>query len=149
MADCFLTRQGGNNTEYGENIFDFNVFRTKLSALSQPVANGNITWLDNGFTLTASSADCYTWFGEGTAPYFDVAPNREYEISCDVSGSAGYIYIFFEYPPTTNQMIYYSNSHTKFTFTTLNSTQKITLRFGVQEMGNSCTYSNIKIRKIL
>ena len=149
MADCFLTRQGGNNTKYGENIFNFNTFRTELSALSQPVVSGNITWLDNGFTLTALSADCYTWFGGGTAPYFEVEKNTTYEISCNVSGDTGYIYIFFDYPPEGEPLIYYENTNTKFTFATLSSTQKITLRFGAQETGNSCTYSNIKIRKIL
>ena len=149
MADCFLTRRGGNNTEYGENIFDFNAFRTKLSALPQPVVNGTVTWLDNGFKLTASSADCYTWFVDGIAPYFEVEKNTTYEISCDVSGDTGHIYIFFDYPPVLDPFIYYKNTNTKFTFTTLNSTQKITLRFGVQRTGNSCTYSNIKIRKIL
>lgn len=146
----FMTkRKGGDNTEYGENIFDFNVFRTKLSALSQPVMNGTVTWLDNGFTLTASSADCYTWFADGTAPYFDVEKNTAYEISCDVSGDTGHIYIFFDYPPVGEPFIYYKNTNTKFTFTTLSSTQKITLRFGVQGTGSSCTYSNIKIRQIL
>ena len=151
FAVCPFKRivKGGDNTEYGENIFDFNAFRTKLSALPQPVMNGEITWLDNGFTLTASSADCYTWFADGTAPYFEVEKNTAYEISCDVSGDTGYIYIFFDYPPVLDPFIYYENTNTKFTFTTLSSTQKITLRFGVQGMGNSCTYSNIKIRKIL
>ena len=63
MADCFLTRQGGNNTKYGENIFDFNAFRTKLSALPQPVVNGTVTWLDNGFKLTVSTPFSANTFG--------------------------------------------------------------------------------------
>ena len=152
MADCFLNRHVQSNPyAYGENLFDFNAFRTKLSALPQPAVNGTVTWLDNGFTLTASSDDCYTWFADGTAPYLEVKRGKLYELSCDANGSSGYNYIFFDYPPTTNQYVHFFNekSYVRYIFRTLTNTTKITLRFGVQGTGNSCTYSNIKLRQIL
>ena len=59
---CYVVKSGGQeqHIEYGKNIFDFNDFKTKLSAFSSPVFNGTIVWLDNGFTLNATSEDCYT-----------------------------------------------------------------------------------------
>ena len=62
MAGCYVVKSGGKecHIEYGDNIFDFNDFKTKLSAFPNPVYNGTIIWLDNGFTLNATSEDCFT-----------------------------------------------------------------------------------------
>ena len=150
MADCFLMKRGQvQNIEYGENIFELENFKTTLSALSQPVVNGTIEWLDNGFTLNATGNDCYTYWQYGSAPTVDVKANAPYELSFDVNGDTGNNYIFFEYPPSTNIMINYSNHKTKLILRTMSSTKKLTLRFGVQNSGTSCAFTNIRLREIL
>ena len=64
-----------------------------------------------------------------------------------MNGSAGYNYIFFEYPANTNKMANYSNHQSRCVFRTLYDTTKIVLRFGVEKSGTSCTFTNIKLRQ--
>lgn len=150
MADCFLLKTGQvQNIEYGENIFDFANFKSTLSTLSQPVVGGTIEWLDDGFTLKATVEDCYTYWQYGYAPTVAVGSNTVYELSFDVNGDYGNNFIFFEYPPSTDQMISRSNQNNKIIFHTLANTEKITIRFGVQASGTTVTYTNIQIRKIV
>ena len=149
MVGCYIVRSGGQkqHIKYGDNIFDFNDFKTKLSSFSDPVYHGTIVWLDNGFTLNATGEDCYTLWQWSNVPTIEVKRNTAYELSFDVNGFAGYNYIFFEYPATTNKMIMYSNHQTQTYFCTLYDTTKIVLRFGVEKSGTSCTFTNIKLRQ--
>lgn len=145
----FPTKAKGGDTQYGENLFNLENFKTTLSSLSEPAPNGNIKWLDNGFTLNATSEDCYTYWQFGSAPAITVKANTLYELSFDVNGAYGTNYMFFESPPSTNKMINFSNHNSKFVFRTISGTTKLTLRFGVSAAGTSCTFTNIKLRQIL
>ena len=156
MADCFLTKRGqSKNIEYGENIFDFENFKSVLSSIEsagyQAVINGTIKWIDNGFTITATADDCYTNVAPsvGTPPLISVEESTFYELSYDVNGDSGKNYVFFDYPINVPRIVLVYNQVDRIIFPTLQDTTKIVLRFGVDNKGNICTFKNIKLRKIL
>lgn len=133
---------GGNSFKYGDNMFDFETFKTSIT----DIHNGSVEWLANGFTITAVSDNCYTEYSEN--PYkIEVDPNTLYEVSFDCIGANGDVYVhmsrdyskYFKGLSTTNM----------FTFRTTVHCSTIFLQFRVNEVGNSCTYSNIKLRKIV
>ena len=143
MADCFINRHGQSNSyTYGENIFDLEAFKIT------PILNGNVEWLDNGFILSATSNDCYTSH-DAPVPYFEVKRSTMYELSWTATGAYGMNYVFFDYPVDLSVMINFSNQKKSIIFHTLTTTTKIVLRFGVQNAGTSCTFTDIKLRQII
>ena len=149
MADCFLMRKGQTqNIEYGENIFDLEIFKTNLSSASPSVYKGNIEWLNNGFKITATSTDCYTndWY---SGLEIAAKQNTLYELSFDLVGANGNIFVFVSSNTTYRPTFYFLNQNKKFIFRIPENGNSIIIRFGVQSLGESATYSDIKFREIL
>lgn len=133
---------GGNSFKYGDNIFDFETFKTSITGIH----NGSVEWLANGFTITATSDNCYTEYSENLYK-IEVDPNALYEVSFDCIGVNGDVYVhmssdyskYFKGLSTTNM----------FTFRTTAHCSTVFLQFYINKTGDSCTYSNIKFRKII
>lgn len=151
MADCFINRHGQSNPyTYGENIFDLETFKTALMACETPAANGNIEWLDNGFVLSATLNDCYTnHTASSSIPHFEVDANTMYELSWTATGDDGRNFIFFDFPANLTRFTSFNNQQNSRIFCTLDNTTQIILRFGVQNAGTSCTFTDIKLRQII
>lgn len=133
---------GGNSFKYSDNMFDFGTFKTSITGIH----NGSVEWLANGFTITATSDNCYTEHSENLYK-IEVDPNTLYEVSFDCIGINGDVYVhmssdyskYFKGLSTTNM----------FTFRTTAHCSTVFLRFYINKSGDSCTYNNIKIRKII
>ena len=148
MADCFLMKNGGSGTSftYGENIFDFEKFKTGIISSSVPVYNGTIKWIDNGFILTSTNNNCYTndWHGP---LQIDCLPYKYYEISFNCSSDTNIVhYVFLGKQRIT---YYYTNNRFLFTTPSLDATNYLIARFGIETSGESVTFTDIKIREVL
>ena len=133
----------------GQNLFDFESWY----AGTYDAQNGYISWdRDNqAFTLRASADDCFTYpygveYMYSYAYKIPVEANSKYELSWNANNDLdGKVYIFRN---GTSDMTWKSNAQGKsFTFDTRADTTEITCRFGVQNAGESITYSNIKLQK--
>lgn len=149
MADCFIVRRQNIKYEYGENIFDFQTFKSVLSNVRPPVINGTIKWLENGFTVTdTSGSGAYTNCKSSVkTPSVTVKPNTFYELSYDLSGSVIYNYQSLEYPFDANAYIRYDAQLGRLLFRTPHK-NNISVRFDAGK-GQSCTYTNIQMREVL
>lgn len=150
MGDCFIVRRDRKSENelpyyYGENIFNFEAFK---KAIGSNIYNGSVVWGDNSFTLTANATDCFTMQDYSPRYTLDKTGIGTYELSYDYVGSYGRVLVFFN--GSTSRILDRGNSSaTKIGVTLLTDNSYITIRFGVQNTGTSCTYSNIKLRKLL
>lgn len=142
---------GVGNTEYGSNLFDFE----RWYAGTRGVNNGYISWDRNNqaFTLRASSDNCFTFPYATDYDYYyaykiPVEANTTYELSWSSdNNNEGHVFIIRN--GNALDSAWGDNSNGKaFTFETNSDTTEITFRFGVENAGESITYSNIKLRKV-
>lgn len=133
-----------------KNLFDLSKYITTLSSSAN---KGTIEKYDNGFKLTATSNDCFTYPAiithDGTLFKLPVLPNTKYVLSWDSDNdNDGYVYIFKNgVNAGTSSYFTINNKNAKqLIFTTSTDTTFVTVRFGVMYANNSITYSNIMVR---
>ena len=102
--------------------------------------------------LTATGSDCYTLpFNHPDIPYMiRVKPSTTYTLSWASSNRNvnGLVYVFVNgIVNSSNWFRVDQKSATKLTFTTPSNAEYITLRFGIQDSGNTVTYSNIQLEE--
>lgn len=132
-------------TEFNQSAF-INVIGPFHGTISKSAA------LDS-FTLTASDNDCFTDHYDGYYGYYITAePNTKYRVSWESrNGTPGNMFVF-EVSGTTYTGVMYivNNANTNVNiFTTSNTCNKLSLRFGVGTAGTSETYSNITFDKVV
>lgn len=125
----------------GKNLFDEKSFNDSITSAN----NGTINKTEQGFTLTATKADCYT------VPRFTVylTPNKQYTLSWESNNSnMGLNYIFF-YDANDNiisNVIGFNQSENKsVSFTMPENATCCKIRFGVRNAGESITYTQIML----
>lgn len=125
-----------------KNLFNYVEYMSKISNTN--VNCGTIVKNADSFTLTATNNDCYIEHSIYTIP---VSPNTQYILSWAAdSDTAGYIYAFRNGDISSRQSI--CNSKAKqLTITTKSDTNYISIRFGVQNIDDSITYSQIMLRR--
>jgi hypothetical protein len=142
---------GVGNNEYGSNLFDFEGWY----AGTRGANNGTISWdRDNqAFTLTASTNNCFTFPYATDYDYYyaykiPVEANTTYELSWSADNdNQGNVFVIRNGNALDSAAGNNSNEKA-FLFRTNSDTTEITFRFGVENAGESITYSNIKLRKV-
>lgn len=137
------------NLVRSKNLFDMIAYVNLLSTISSSITKGTLNaCTDNSFTITSNSADCYTNFWSSIDKnnfVINVEPNTAYTLSWDCEGASGNVFIFNN--ATTTKMWQASNTKKQLTFTTVEDTEFVTVRFGVVNADNTVTYSNIQIEQ--
>lgn len=134
----------------GQNLFDFEGWY----AGTRGANNGTISWDRNNqaFTLSASADNCFTFpyatdYDYRYAYKLPVEANTTYELSWSADNdNQGNIFVIKNGNPLDSANGNNANEKA-FVFTTNSDTTEITFRFGVENAGESITYSNIKLQK--
>ena len=130
-----------------KNLFDMIAYVNLLSTITNSVTKGTVdNYNDNSFTITSNGADCYTnlWTSSDNNKFtIIVEPNTTYTLSWDCEGASGNVFVFSN--ATTEKMWQTSNTKKQLTFTTVEDTEFVTVRFGVANANQTATYSNIQI----
>ena len=126
----------------GENILNFSEWADKITS----TYHGTSTIEGNSITISATGYDAYTTSNGYT---MQVKPNTDYVVSWSSNNNnKGSVYAFLKGNWTGDNIFYGMNSIKKsFTLRTKADTTFITFRVGVEEAGNSITYSNIQIEE--
>lgn len=134
-----------NGYSYSKNMFDFNVLKNNY------VVRGTKTYTNDSITLTATDEDCFeSTYLESDKFLIKVRPNTKYTILYKRNSSiVGTTYVF-EYNINKNMITPYQNnggSHlmSNFTFTTRENCEYIKFRVGINQKGQTCTFSDFMI----
>lgn len=130
---------------YSPNLLNFDEwYNTIILNSSKGVTRGTAVWdfSLNYITLTATEEDCYTTFDANDKVYkIPVKPNKGYILTWDAIGDIGKVYIFRNGLSASSVSI--DNTIGVLRMTTNADTEFITFRLGVNNAGESCTYTNL------
>ena len=126
----------------GKNILNFSEWADTVTS----TYHGTSTIEGNSITISATGNDAYT---NSRVYGIHVKPNTDYVVSWSSNNNNnGTVYAFLNGYWTGDNIFYGSNLIKKsFTLRTKADTTFITFRLGVEEAGNSITYSNIQIEE--
>lgn len=145
----------GDGIEFTYNhIIDMLFDRTAFLNSITSVQRGTITkdTVTGAFTLTATGNDAYTSPDRsslGTVYSIQADPNTTYKLTwtSDDPTVHGNVFVFENGDIITSYLVDQATSN-ELTFITSSTCQTLNFRFGVQNSGNSLTYSDISLYKI-
>lgn len=113
---------------------------------SKGVTRGTAIWnlSLNYITLTATDNDCYTTFNAIEAENIykiPVKPNKKYSLTWNAIGDIGKVYLFRN--GSNSSFVSIDNTTGILRMTTNADTTFVTFRLGVNNTGESCTYTNL------
>lgn len=111
---------------------------------SKGVTRGTAVWdfSLNYITLTATEEDCYTTFDANDKVYkIPVKPNKKYSLTWNAIGNIGKVYLFRN--GSSSSLVSIDNTVGILRITTNADTTFVTFRLGVNNTGESCTYTNL------
>lgn len=113
---------------------------------SKGVTRGTAIWnlSLNYITLTATDNDCYTTFNAIEAENIykiPVKPNKKYSLTWNAIGDIGKVYLFRN--GSNSSFVSIDNTTGILRITTNADTTFVTFRLGVNNTGESCTYTNL------
>lgn len=135
---------------YSPNLLNFdewyNTIILENSKGEKGIVRGTAIWnlSLNYITLTATSNDCYTSFNSNETENIykiPVKPNKKYSFTWNAIGDIGKVYIFCNGSNTSFVSI--DNTIGILRMTTNDDTTFVTFRVGVNNAGESCTYTNL------
>lgn len=142
-----LDTNKANLVQSNKNLFDMVAYLKLLSTIANSVTKGTLdSYNDNSFTITSNDTDCYTnlWSSVDKIKFtISVMPNTTYTLSWGCEGASGNVFIFNN--ATTTKMWQTTNVKKQLTFTTVEDTEFVTVRFGVANANQTATYSNIQL----
>ena len=112
---------------------------------SKGVTRGTAVWdfSLNYITLTATGNDCFTSFNIETDIVYKipVKPNKKYSLTWNAIGNIGKVYLFRN--GSSSSLVSIDNTVGILRITTNADTTFVTFRLGVNNTGESCTYTNL------
>lgn len=112
---------------------------------SKGVTRGTAIWnlSLNYITLTATDNDCFTSFKIETDIVYKipVKPNKKYSLTWNAIGNIGKVYLFRN--GSSSSLVSIDNTVGILRITTNADTTFVTFRLGVNNAGESCTYTNL------
>lgn len=112
---------------------------------SKGVTRGTAIWnlSLNYITLTATDNDCFTSFNIETDIVYKipVKPNKKYSLTWNAIGNIGKVYLFRN--GSSSSLVSIDNTVGILRITTNADTTFVTFRLGVNNAGESCTYTNL------
>lgn len=135
---------------YSPNLLNFDEWYNTIildsSKSVKGVVRGNAIWnlSLNYITLTATDNDCYTTFNANEVENtykIPVKPNKKYSLTWNAIGNIGKVYLFRNGSNTSFVSI--DNTIGILRMTTNDDTTFVTFRVGVNNAGESCTYTNL------
>ena len=112
---------------------------------SKGVTRGTAIWnlSLNYITLTATDNDCFTSFNIKTDIVYKipVKPNKKYSLTWNAIGNIGKVYLFRN--GSSSSLVSIDNTVGILRITTNADTTFVTFRLGVNNAGESCTYTNL------
>lgn len=112
---------------------------------SKGVTRGTAVWdfSLNYITLTATDNDCFTSFNIETDIVYKipVKPNKKYSLTWNAIGNIGKVYLFRN--GSSSSLVSIDNTVGILRITTNADTTFVTFRLGVNNTGESCTYTNL------
>lgn len=137
-----------SNLVESKNIFDFSAWIKFIQSLSTPIDGGILANVStDGFTFSRNEGNGLTsgWIGANPNKV-SVKPNTTYTISWEYTGSGG-VAVFLNGTETSGTAFYSQLTANSMTFTTNADTEFITIRFGINEVGQSVTVRKIQLEK--
>lgn len=137
---------------YSPNLLNFDEWYNTIildnSKSVKGIVRGTAIWnlSLNYITLTATDNDCYTTFNviEAENIYkIPVKPNKKYSLTWNAIGNIGKVYLFRNGSNTSFVSI--DNTVGILRMTTNADTTFVTFRVGVNNAGESCTYTNLML----
>lgn len=132
---------------YSPNLLNFDEwYNTIILNSSKGVTRGTAVWdfSLNYITLTATDNDCYTTFNAIEAENIykiPVKPNKKYSLTWNAIGDIGKVYLFRN--GSNSSFVSIDNTTGILRMTTNADTTFVTFRVGVNNAGESCTYTNL------
>lgn len=135
---------------YSPNLLNFdewyNTIILENSKAVKGIVRGTAIWnlSLNYITLTATDNDCYTTFNviEAENIYkIPVKPNKKYSLTWNAIGDIGKVYLFRN--GSNSSFVSIDNTTGILRMTTNADTTFVTFRLGVNNTGESCTYTNL------
>lgn len=120
-------------------------YNTIILNSSKGVTRGTAVWdfSLNYITLTATDNDCFTSFNIETDIVYKipVKPNKKYSLTWNAIGNIGKVYLFRN--GSSSSLVSIDNTVGILRITTNADTTFVTFRLGVNNTGESCTYTNL------
>lgn len=135
---------------YSPNLLNFdewyNTIILENSKAVKGIVRGTAIWnlSLNYITLTATDNDCYTTFNAIEAENIykiPVKPNKKYSLTWNAIGDIGKVYLFRN--GSNSSFVSIDNTTGILRMTTNDDTTFVTFRVGVNNAGESCTYTNL------
>lgn len=135
---------------YSPNLLNFdewyNTIILENSKAVKGIVRGTAIWnlSLNYITLTATDNDCYTTFNAIEAENIykiPVKPNKKYSLTWNAIGDIGKVYLFRN--GSNSSFVSIDNTTGILKMTTNADTTFVTFRVGVNNAGESCTYTNL------
>lgn len=135
---------------YSPNLLNFdewyNTIILENSKAVKGIVRGTAIWnlSLNYITLTATNNDCYTTFNAIEAENIykiPVKPNKKYSLTWNAIGDIGKVYLFCN--GSNSSFVSIDNTTGILRMTTNADTTFVTFRVGVNNAGESCTYTNL------
>jgi hypothetical protein len=135
---------------YSPNLLNFdewyNTIILENSKAVKGIVRGTAIWnlSLNYITLTATDNDCYTTFNAIEAENIykiPVKPNKKYSLTWNAIGDIGKVYLFRN--GSNSSFVSIDNTTGILRITTNADTTFVTFRLGVNNTGESCTYTNL------
>lgn len=135
---------------YSPNLLNFdewyNTIILENSKGEKGIVRGTAIWnlSLNYITLTATDNDCYTTFSAIEAENIykiPVKPNKKYSLTWNAIGDIGKVYLFRN--GSNSSFVSIDNTTGILRITTNADTTFVTFRLGVNNTGESCTYTNL------
>lgn len=131
---------------YSPNLLNFDEwYNTIILNSSKGITRGTAVWdfSLNYITLTATGNDCYTSFNIETDIVYKipVKPNKKYSLTWNAIGNIGKVYLFRN--GSSSSLVSIDNTVGILRITTNADTTFVTFRVGVNNAGESCTYTNL------
>lgn len=144
ITKTFYTNGGSGSFTKGrdaDNEINYNAWK------SVAIAGGTAKWENDGVTLTATSADCYTeytnWNSNQLVP---VTRGETVTLSWDEDTNAsGNVYIFPNGATSGNVSVNNNTGARSLSYTVPSGITTVSFRFGVSTNGQTISYKNIKM----